>query len=52
MPYSYRMLPKNDVDDRVPSPVDEVDWWTALARNKRLALLILALQSNAMIMGV
>jgi hypothetical protein len=46
------MLPNNDVD-REPSPVEpEVDWWTALARNKRLAFLILAVQSNAMIMGV
>lgn len=49
MPYTYRMLPKNDVDDRVPSPQRGR---LVLARNKRLALLILAVQSNAMITGV
>ncbi|BEJ10589.1 hypothetical protein CspHIS471_0100110 [Cutaneotrichosporon sp. HIS471] len=47
------MLPKED--DRSPErPVDDpaVDWWTALRQNKRITFLILAVQSNAMIMGV
>ncbi|BEJ09078.1 hypothetical protein CcaverHIS641_0511720 [Cutaneotrichosporon cavernicola] len=45
------MLPK---DDRSPDrPVDDraVDWWT-LRQNRRLTFLILAVQSNAMTMGV